>query len=511
MIAKRKLTRRDFLRLTTAAATGAVMASCAPATPMVVEKEVIKEVPVEKPVIVEKEVPKEVVKEVVKEVPVEKVVKQTVVVEKVVEKPAQPTTKAMVTIFVGMGTGTAPEQQAVQDALAEEWNAAHNDIKMEYMYVPHSESRTKWAAMIAAGTPPAINMPSGVEQVGRFRDTNLDIGPYIERDNYDLSDFGDIIPEVGKYQGVTYGIVVGVYPSVLYYNEDLFDEAGLDYPPHEWETSDWTFDALLERAMQLSLDSSGKNSSEAGFDPDNQVQWGYEECGSLNGWAMSWGAENMGWSDDFRTLYFNQKAWVDRLQWVSDAIWKWHIKPSAEQTEAASPGFKTGKLGMDSCHSWRLSGMEDLPFLWNVGAKPAGPTGIVKAQCDVDAFLICNRYPHLDAAWEVVKWLLEPDQLLKLDICWGALPPRYSLQERYKEVMVEKFPRLDLQVYFDSINYMDVPNHESYIPRYGEIWDAVATGYEKILTGEEKEAQVVLDEVQKICQGYLDEYWAKVS
>jgi len=92
----RRLNRRDFLRLS-AAATGAVVSACAPATPIVVEKEVIKEVPVEKQVIVEKEVPKEVVKEV----PVEKVVRETVVVEKEVAPPAS---KALVSIFVGMGT-----------------------------------------------------------------------------------------------------------------------------------------------------------------------------------------------------------------------------------------------------------------------------------------------------------------------------------------------------------------------------------------------------------------------
>ena len=158
-----------------------------------------------------------------------------------------------------------------------------------------------------------------------------------------------------------------------------------------------------------------------------------------------------------------------------------------------------------------LGGMVDLPFLWNVAAKPKGPTGDLVAQCDVDAFLICNQFSDLDAAWEVVKWLLEPDQMLQLILTWGALPPRISLQDRYVEKMQEIYPRMDLQVFFDSLDYIDVPNHESFIPRYGEIWDAVYAGYDKILTGEEKNAQIVLDEVQKTIQGYLDEYWAQNS
>jgi multiple sugar transport system substrate-binding protein len=475
MAKKNRLSRRAFLRLSAVAATGAVIAACAPAAPT----------PTKEAAGVEPEA---------------------------TAPPAA--AEAMVTIFVGMGTGTDAEQQDVQNALADQWNAAHDNVKMEYMYVPHEESRTKWSAMIAAGTPPAVNMPSGVEQVGRFRDTNLDIGPYLERDNYDLSDFPPLIPEVSTYEGVTYGIPMGVYPGVLYYNENIYDEAGVDYPTHEWGTSDWNYDALVQLAMKTSLDGSGKNATDSGFSPDDQVQWGYDEidCGlSLNGLAQSWGAENMGWSDDFHTLYFNQPAFVERLQWVSDAIWKWHIMASAEQVAGASPGFNTGKLGVNNCHSWMLGGMVDLPFLWNVGAVPAGPKGDLVAQCDVDAFLICNQFSNLDAAWDVVKWLLEPDQMLQLILTWGALPPRISLQDRYTEKMKELYPRMDLQVFFDSLNYIDIPNHESFIPRYQEVWDAVTAGYDQILTGAEKNAQIVLDQVQETIQGYVDEYWAQNS
>ena len=69
----KKLTRRDFLRLSAMTTAGVVTAACAAPTPVVVEKE------------------KVVTKEVEKEVPVEKVVKETVVVEKPVEKVVEKT------------------------------------------------------------------------------------------------------------------------------------------------------------------------------------------------------------------------------------------------------------------------------------------------------------------------------------------------------------------------------------------------------------------------------------
>ena len=79
------------------------------------------------------------------------------------------------------------------------------------------------------------------------------------------------------------------------------------------------------------------------------------------------------------------------------------------------------------------------------------------------------------------------------------------------EEMASKFPNLDMQVLFDSLGSIDVPNHETYLPRYGEVWDAYYAGLDRIVTGDEKSAQVVLDEVQATVQGYLDEHWAQQS
>ena len=43
--------------------------------------------------------------------------------EEPAEEPAAPAEKAKVVIFIGMGTGTDPDQIAAQEALAEEFNA----------------------------------------------------------------------------------------------------------------------------------------------------------------------------------------------------------------------------------------------------------------------------------------------------------------------------------------------------------------------------------------------------
>ena len=82
------------------------------------------------------------------------------------------------------------------------------------------------------------------------------------------------------------GIPFAIYPSVLFYKAGLFKEAGLAEPPHEWNgdytmpdgsrRSPWDYDTVRKIAMLLTVDKNGKDATEAGFDPENIVQWGFE-------------------------------------------------------------------------------------------------------------------------------------------------------------------------------------------------------------------------------------------
>src|SRR4029079_2233441 len=65
----------------------------------------------------------------------------------------------------------------------------------------------------------------------------------------------------------------------------MFDEAGLEYPPAKYGDQykmpdgsmvDWNFDTIRQIAMLLTIDASGKNATEAGFDPKKIVQYGFE-------------------------------------------------------------------------------------------------------------------------------------------------------------------------------------------------------------------------------------------
>jgi len=121
-------------------------------------------------------------------------------------KPPEIKEKVKVVILVGLGTGSAPEQMGPQEALAEEFNATHDDIEIEFLFVPYEESRDRYLAMLVGGTPPGLVGPVGVETHAEFFDTWADITPFIYGEKYDMSDFYGPTVELTQYPEKNLGL-----------------------------------------------------------------------------------------------------------------------------------------------------------------------------------------------------------------------------------------------------------------------------------------------------------------
>ena len=285
--------------------------------------------------------------------------------EPAVESTALPTDlppvaagKVHVTIFVGMGTGTDPGQIDAENALAEKFNTTHEKIEINFLIVPYEQSREKLLAMLSGGTAPQLVGPLGIETTGQFLDSWEDLTPYIQRDNYDTTDFYGPAASLNTYEGKNIGLPLGLYPSFIYYNQDAFDAAGVDYPTHDYNDKTWTIDKLREIAMQVTLDADANNATSPDFDPTNITQYGLDNSwDSLRGWEVLWSPENMGrpTTADYKTAIVNDADWVTGLQWYSDAIWKDYFMPDNSALEAQGGDlFATVIDAMWMSNSWYL-------------------------------------------------------------------------------------------------------------------------------------------------------------
>ena len=434
------------------------------------------------------------------------------------KEPTAVVAKEPVTVvwFVGFGTGTDPGQIEAHEQIVQEFNDAHENIVLELLTVPHEEHTAKFATMLAAGTPPDLVMPIGIAGVAEFFDEWMDIQPLIDGDQYDLGDFYGPTIDLHTYPDKVVGLPMGVFPSVLFYNEDIFDAAGLDYPPHKFGESDWTLNEMTTIAAELTLDENGNNANSPDFDWESTVQWGWDglSWSAFGEYPPKFGGLAIPVTDDYRTATANSKEWVGAAQWMADNIWKQHIRATGEQSgafyDAAGDPFGSGMVAMWECHSWMSYAFQDWTdsLNWDMAAVPAGPNGDISAAIHADTFAIPQSSKNATEAWEVAKWLAQPDILVRLTQNWGGLPARRSIASSWKSEMETQYPHQDFQVFFDAIEYLDAPNHEAWVPEYNKMNDAIGVAIDLITTGENSNVQEVMDNLNDELQGYLDEYWA---
>ncbi|HSL41948.1 MAG TPA: extracellular solute-binding protein [Anaerolineales bacterium] len=427
-----------------------------------------------------------------------------------------PAEKQKVTIFVGFGTGTDPDQVAAQEALAKKFNDSHDNIEMEFLIVPVEEARERFLAMVAGDNAPQLVGPHGISTIANFLDQWEDVTPYIEKDNYDMSDFYGPSTTLNKYPDLNAGLPLGLYPSFIFYNKDAFDAAGLAYPTHDYNDTSWNIEALREMAMQLTLDANDNTPNDPDFDAATIKQWGYADTWTdARGTLTMFGAPTEGrpTTDDYKTATFNSPEWVWGAQWVHDGVFKDHFIPDAAGQGAidADTGdpFGGGHVAIWNSHTWYMSeGLNELPFKYDIAPLFFNQDGERISRIHADLFTMPKTAKNKDAAWEVMKWLVAPEQIVDVCKIYGCLPARQSSQEAYLNYMQERYPGIDYDVIFTAIDYLDDPNHESWVPEWGKVNDTLNNALSTIYTEPELNVEELMNVTNEDMQKILDEYWA---
>jgi multiple sugar transport system substrate-binding protein len=475
----KKLSRRDFLRLSALTAAGAALAGCA-CEPQVIEKEVkVTELVTEK-----------------EEVEVEK--------EVVVTVPPEGATE--VRWFIGLGTGTQPEQVPAEDEWVEFFNAGQGEINLVHEIVANDVAFDTLKTQIAAGNPPDIVGPVGVRGSNEFVGIWLDLEDYL--DIYDMSDFsqGAIDGWQMPGQGLI-GLAIGVYPSALFVNYDLFDEAGLDYPPQVYgetyaDGDEWTIAKMEELAMKLTVDANGNDATSAAFDPENIVQFGYHhQWTDPRGWGTFFGAGSFV-ADDGETAVCPDH-WREAFKWYYRGMWEDYFAPNGPYQNsdllAAGNPFGSGLTAMAHCHTWFTCCVPEAN--WNAGCTPSYEGNITcKLHTDMVGVMSGSEHPE-----EAVRVVYEIANSAKLTNVWGALPAVQSLQPAFFTTLDEQFPQgVNWDTFLAGLDYVDVPNHESNMPNFAQADDRVKAFQSAVDGTADLDVDAAVDELVADLQAIFD-------
>jgi multiple sugar transport system substrate-binding protein len=470
---KRKLNRRDFLRLSATAATGAVIAACAPTAPEIVE--VVKEVPVEK--------------EVIKEVPVEKVVEKEKIVEKVVTPTPGPRPETVALIYSDWSDDVSVRYNTT---LINEFQEANPGVTVTY-FPQVADWTQKLTAMMAGGVAPDVIAAFGAwfatwGQKGQLM--NLD--PFIDlhKDELDLDDFYEAPLSAMRALGHQVAITKYVNPNTLYFNKDMFDEAGLDYPDYDWTWDDWR-----DAANRLTI-REGNETTQWGlqipvpssFGRDAGFVWG--NCGEF--------FEKT--ADGQVRFLLDQPDAIEGMQFLHDLIWKDKVLALEADLGGLSMyggGFQAEYNAMQVDGGNRLAdaryhdGIGD-KFGWDGTMLPEGRCGRgIRVSCDGIMMYSGTKYP--DLAWQLLMTMVSP-RAVELRITERKLPPgRRSAIDLFKA----QRPNYNLQCIADAMEEAR-PDPRSHWPGGYDAWDIIRPYYEQTfilnkITVEEAMKQAVAD------------------
>lgn len=382
--------------------------------------------------------------------------------------------------YIGLGAGGNPEEVEKEQAFVDKFNAKYGDKYILVMdVVQNATAYDVLKTQIASGDVPGIVGPVGVRGLWSFEGAWMDLTPYIESTSYDLSDFNPALIEFYQLgpQGQV-GLPFAIYPSALWYNKDLFDEAGVAYPPHKYDEKyadggDWDFAKLREIAMQLTFDENGVTPNEAGFDPEKIQQFGYDAMWTdVRGRWTFFEAGSFVGPDGGAVM---PDTWREAAHWYYDGMWKDYFIPNDNYVNgdylAQGNTFSSGHVAMAPIHTWYTCCAGEVN--WDLAAVPSYK-GKNTAKMHADTFAILKGTENPDAAFAVLSIMLG-DMAPDLLEVYGAFPARQSLQESALATMQEKFPNADLQVFIDGISYPDNPNHESGMPNFLKASDRYST------------------------------------
>ncbi len=391
-------------------------------------------------------------------------------------------------IFVGLGTGSDTNQTAQEDALAKVWNDAHPDIQIKFEYTDNASARDVLLTQEASGNVPDIVGPVGIGGLNATSNFWADLSSYIKKDTaaLNLKDFEQATLNLYQLNGKDIAIPLGIYPSFLFINKDLFDQAGLPLPPTDYSNGKptyqgkpWDMAAVQDLAIKLTQDKAGKFADEKDFDPTKIAVYGYADVDDIfRGYIQNWSPGHAGVAKDGKTAIFNDKTILAAMQWRHDAVFKYHFFPDlAAQALLNNSGstqtLAAGSVAMVYSHTWALDGIKDVKFKWVAAVPPLAPNGKLTARINADTFAVMNKSTHKDQAWQVLKWLTSAEISPKACAIYGCLPARLPARADWEKQTTTDYPSLDLKIVFGAVPYLDNPNSEAPMPNFNQASDAL--------------------------------------
>lgn len=259
-----------------------------------------------------------------------------------------------------------------------------------------SEYINKILTSVAAGdAPDIINIATEGIEFGLSKDLFLPLTNYIDQDTSVQELIADIDPnliEGFSKDGETYLLPNNWNAMMMYYNTQIFEDAGIERP-----ADDWTWDEFLDISQQLTTGSGG----------DQVYGFGLQTYTfAYLPWLYSNGASTA--SDDLAEPTLDSPEMIESLQFLQDLVLKHKVAPDPAGA-SSNDLFTAGRIAMTAAPanlSATLSGDASSPP-YDILPMPQNSTRATVF--GAAGFSIFPGSKNQDLAWELLKELASQD------------------------------------------------------------------------------------------------------
>jgi multiple sugar transport system substrate-binding protein len=245
------------------------------------------------------------------------------------------------------------------------FEASQDEIKIKLQLIPSDQYEQKVQTMIAGGDGPDIMQVAEGANVYSSKNQIIPLDELVASAGLDLEERFGPVGTLYSYEDSVYAIPDRSGAMIVYYNKDLFDAAGVEYPSAEWTWED------AQAAMEK-LTIPGE-------------QWGYAGAGW---WAQWWSfAYQNGGAiiDENGQPAANSPEVVEALQWANDLTHELHVAPTAAEYAdmgpdmGGDPAFAAQKVAMNTTGFWAIGGLLEADFNWDIAPMWQGENQAVSA------------------------------------------------------------------------------------------------------------------------------------
>lgn len=354
-------------------------------------------------------------------------------------------------------------QKAMMQSLVDGFNASQDTFTASHVYVPFADYEKQLTLGVASGELPDIVIMDGcgmasfisMDLFGDISDVEINWDEYIA---------GPL--ESTMMDGKHYGIPFATNCTALYYNKDMFDAAGLDYPD---ENTTW--DEFREMAKALTKDgvygfgNAGTNTDEGTF---QCLQWLYTAGGSYT--------DIKGGTDAYQLMQdmINEGSWTKEVvNWTQSDV---------------NNNFMAGNIAMQQNGPWQIPGIEanapDLNYGVTVLPKRDADSGQATSILGGENMGAVKK-DDMSGAVAFIQYYDQTEVMVEAMKMYGSFPPK---TEAAKDAYWTKDP---IQSAFITQLETSIPRGPSAAwPSYSA---AIQKGFQEVMTSAKTPEQAAED------------------